>query len=163
MRDCPIRIALQENSFDVADSQPRERGFSEIKGSDAHHHSPRGLEMFVTDLHQMNHRLLGIALQNLRGDLCGRRGAGSMTETIHNRQHRSILEMCHHMPITCFRLPRKGARGDAAIQQQRLYLLHFLAVTVVPWPTLDSISNSSISLRTPGRPRPRLREVEKPP
>src|SRR5690348_6470488 len=163
MRNCPVGIALQENSFDVADAQPCKRGFGEIKGCEAHHHSARGLEMFVTDLHQMNHRLPGIALQNLRGDFRGCRSAVSMTETIHNREHCSILEMRDHVPVTCFRLPRKGAGGDAAIQQQRLYLLHFLAVTVVPWPTLDSISNSSISLRTPGRPRPRLREVENPP
>src|SRR5436190_23796993 len=34
--------------------------------------------------------------------------------------------------------------------------LHFFAVTTLPSPGCDSIWNSSISRRTPGRPRPRL-------
>src|SRR5438034_215834 len=39
---------------------------------------------------------------------------------------------------------------------------HFFTVTVVPRPTADSMSNSSVSRLTPGSPRPRPPEVEKP-
>src|SRR5439155_25222796 len=39
---------------------------------------------------------------------------------------------------------------------------HFFTVTVVPRPTADSMSNSSVSRLTPGSLRPRPPEVEKP-
>ena len=42
------------------------------------------------------------------------------------------------------------------------YCLHFFTATMVPRPGWEVISNSSIKRRTPGKPSPRLPEVEKP-
>ena len=40
------------------------------------------------------------------------------------------------------------------------HCFHFLTTTTVPRPTVDEISNSSISRLTPGRPTPSRPEVE---
>src|SRR6476660_9714930 len=57
-----------------------------------------------------------------------------------------------------------GPSGDAPLRDGRdAYLRsHLIAVTVVPDPGDETISNSSMSRRVPGRPSPRLLAVEKP-
>ena len=50
--------------------------------------------------------------------------------------------------------------GDTAINPGANYGFHFFTATVVPRPGTEVISNSSIKRRTPGRPMPRLPEVE---
>src|SRR5207249_5239634 len=56
----------------------------------------------------------------------------------------------------------KNELGHSVLGHGASYGLHFFTTTLVPWPGLESISNSSIRRRTPGSPRPRLPEVEKP-
>src|SRR2546429_6701358 len=56
----------------------------------------------------------------------------------------------------------KNELGHSVFGHGASYGLHFFTTTLVPWPGLESISNSSIRRRTPGSPRPRLPEVEKP-
>src|SRR5437016_14493206 len=56
----------------------------------------------------------------------------------------------------------KNELGHSVFGHGASYGIHFFTTTLVPWARLESISNSSIRRRTPGSPRPRLPEVEKP-
>src|SRR5205814_1702933 len=58
--------------------------------------------------------------------------------------------------------PGKCRGGDAPLDEPRGHRSHFFTVTIVPRPTAETMSNSSVSRLTPGRPRPSPPEVEKP-
>ena len=66
--------------------------------------------------------------------------------------------IARHLGVT----ERDGGRFDLERAEAKAVLIqhHFLVVTVVPEPGAVLSSNSSISLRTPGSPMPRLRLVE---
>src|SRR5207249_9285424 len=59
-------------------------------------------------------------------------------------------------------LASPGRLGHGPLDQPHPHLFHLRTVTVVPLLKSDVISNSSISRRVPGRPRPRPPEVEYP-
>src|SRR5439155_688615 len=63
-------------------------------------------------------------------------------------------------PLAQARLNRANQSSSSSGRQPSP--IHFRAVTVVPLPNSERISNSSMRRRTPGRPSPRLPEVEKP-
>src|SRR5262249_4406341 len=67
-----------------------------------------------------------------------------------------------HMVVAAFVLSRESEAGHTIFEGRWIQSFHFLAATVVPLPSVEWISNSSISRRTPGRPSPRLPDVEKP-
>src|SRR5689334_16992624 len=66
------------------------------------------------------------------------------------------------MLITGFALSGENELRHSILGHGAFYGLHFFTPTFVPWPGLETISNSSINRLTPGNPRPRLPEVEKP-
>jgi hypothetical protein len=114
-------------------------------------------------LHERNDRVLAAALQNGHRQFRRSRGFVSMTEAIDHRDEHSVGPLPHQVPIAGLRLPRKGVAGNSALNNGRnAQGRHFFTVTVVPCPGFDVMSNSSINRRTPGKPNPKLPEVEKP-
>src|SRR5207245_3460593 len=67
-----------------------------------------------------------------------------------------------HPPVAVLGLPRQDHLRHVPLEQARAYRFHFRTVTVVPLPKSEVISNSSMSRRTPGKPSPRLPDVEYP-
>ena len=100
--------------------------------------------------------LLGIAIG----------GFWTMSRSIHHCQQRATWNRLHQVPVATFALIGSGERSNATIQERQRackrldHDSHFRMVTVVPDANADSTRNSSMSRREPGRPSPRLREVE---
>src|SRR5437762_607968 len=63
----------------------------------------------------------------------------------------------HHLEVPGNPLTGCNTAGDSELQHQGN---HFVTVTVVPLPALETMSNSSMRRRTPGNPRPRPPELE---
>ena len=81
---------------------------------------------------------------------------------VNRRDQNPAPVAAHQMVIASLSLARKDVFGDAVFDHRLPYCLHFFTATVVPLPGWEVISNSSINRRTPGKPSPRLPEVEKP-
>src|SRR2546430_14028198 len=69
----------------------------------------------------------------------------------------SAVIVVHHLEIPGNALTGCDTAGDSELQHQGS---HFVTVTVVPPPALETMSNSSMRRRTPGNPRPRPPELE---
>ena len=84
-----------------------------------------------------------------------------VAEAVQHSDNRPAVECPDAVVVARIRVAASdSSRGrplDARVAQRRH---HFVAETVVPWPTVDSILNSSISRRTPGRPSPNPPDVE---
>ncbi len=85
---------------------------------------------------------------------------GPMSQTIHDRQERSVSEPPGDVLISRLGLSRPRHSRNTYLNRRRFHLFHFVVLTVVPSPALDTISNSSISRCTPGSPNPRPPDVE---
>src|SRR5215472_7724472 len=126
------------------------------------HNSPRPPQFLMASFYQGNNRFASIR-HEYRG--CQVRGAGSLlsvTEAIDCCDQHAVLMASHDVLITGFALAGQDELGHSILDNGRAYGFHFFTATVVPWPGCEVISNSSINLRTPGNPIPRLPEVEKP-
>src|SRR5690242_4341025 len=77
------------------------------------------------------------------------RDEGTAWKGSHDVQVAGAIQECAARPRPFDR--RRGLRG---------YRSHFFMVIVVPWPTVDTRSNSSITRFVPGRPTPRLLTLE---
>ena len=73
---------------------------------------------------------------------------------------RAVAEQLHQALIARFPVPVEGPLGDVPVEHRSRHRFHFFTVTVVPLPASDTISNSSMSRLTPGRPTPRRPDVE---
>src|SRR5437867_1920713 len=93
-----------------------------------------------------------------------RRGGrlAAVAEAVHRRQQDAVRERLDHVAVAVLDLSGERQIGDAPLDEPRGHRFHFFTVTVVPRPTSETMSNSSVSRLTPGSPRPRPLEVEKP-
>src|SRR5580692_3184585 len=151
-----------QNSLNISDTKPGHHAMFRIDRSKAQHHAARRAQTFVATLYQRNHRFIRIPFENGNRSLCGVGGFFSMPDSIHRRDQNSFSPATNHMAIAGLTLARENKVRDPVLHQRHVYCFHFFTVTIVPWPGSEAISNSSISRRTPGRPSPRLPEVEKP-
>src|SRR5258708_39961823 len=88
-----------------------------------------------------------------------------MADAVDDREEQAIRQILHHMNIARLAVSFDGGNGDSKLHEAHFSgrsCRHFFTITLVPWPGAEEISNSSINRRTPGRPRPKLPEVEKP-
>src|SRR5205807_3284303 len=150
-----------EPPLHVADTQPGHRLVERIEGGEAHDHAAGLAQLLVTAPDQRDHRLPGIAFEDAGGEPGGRRRLGPVSEPVDRRDEHAGPGRRDDTPVTGLDLPRQRERCGAPLDRvsQRF---HRFMVTVVPLPSSEEISNSSISLRTPDRPSPRPPEVEYP-
>src|SRR6185369_15832179 len=98
-------------------------------------------------------------------------GFGSVPRAVDHRNERPDRRRPHDAEIARLMLGSQRRAGDsprddpavtldATAVEHRGHPTNFLIVTVVPLPTCDVISNSSISRLDPGRPMPRPLPVE---
>ena len=102
------------------------------------------------------------------GDGCLRRARRfrSVTQPVdHGHQHAAVPGPRHEVLIARLASERaawrRSTRRGAASSPPR-HRPHFLTLTTVPLPTVDEISNSSMSRFTPGNPTPMRPDVEYP-
>ena len=88
----------------------------------------------------------------------------TVAKSINRGHQRPAGERLHHVEVTGSCLSWECSGGNTPFDQGPTLAEglcnHFFIVTVVPLPGLESTSNSSMSLRAPGRPSPRLLLVE---
>ncbi len=109
--------------------------------------------------------LVGDVLAFDRGDRQrgGVRGAGSVAGTADRREQQAVVAREERVGVAAGLVC--GDLRHAQLEQRRPgggehQVAHLRIVTVVPAPSADSISNSSISRRAPGSPSPSRSEVE---
>src|SRR5260370_36202724 len=82
----------------------------------------------------------------------GMGGIFAVTDAIDNRKQCTLRQTLHNITVSGLFLPWKRLFGNTPLDQRHQRVFHFLIVTTVPCPTSESISNSSTSRRTPGKP-----------
>src|SRR5438876_5012546 len=85
-----------------------------------------------------------------------------LAEAVHRRHQDAVGERLDHVAVAVLDLSGERQLGNAPRDEPCGHRFHFFTVTVVPRPTSETMSNSSVSRLTPGSPRPRPPEVEKP-
>ena len=102
---------------------------------------------------------LGMTQDSVRRETRRRRGLLAVTDAVDGGDQRatSAVIVVHHLEIPGNALTGCDTAGDSELQHQGS---HFVTVTVVPPPALETMSNSSMRRRTPGNPRPRPPELE---
>src|ERR1700752_5511052 len=105
---------------------------------------------------QRNYRFPGLGSQNKFRSSSRHRSLRAVPEAVNNRKENAAGKGLDHITIPRLRLPVERKSGHSPIERHLAQGFHFFATTVVPFPRSEAISNSSISRRTPGRPRPKL-------
>ena len=116
----------------------------------------------MTTLHQRDDRFIAIRHENVRSHPRGAGSFYSMAKAIDRSDEHTTFLASHDVVVSRFALASQDKLGYTIFDDGGAYGLHFFTATVVPWPGFELISNSSINLRTPGSPIPKLPEVEKP-
>src|SRR3979490_2731772 len=111
---------------------------------------------------QRNHRFLGLRPENRLGRAGSQGSFIAVSKAINDPKKNPARKELDHRPIARLRLSLERKRGPPPIKHHWTYSFHFFTVTVVPFPCSETISKSSINLRTPGKPSPKLPEVENP-
>src|SRR5262249_26921461 len=172
-----LRFGAEQERFDVAHAQPRHSSFGWPDGGQRHDHAACLHEGGVATAEKRDWRLLGVAFQYPDSELGRGQRLWTVADPVHHCQQHAIAKRFYQVEISGNGLAKKSARrkgpgnqrwrnGDLGLHlaPHRSFsfwplLNHFFMVTVVPWPTLETISNSSIKSLAPGRPTPRpLRE-----
>src|ERR1700675_3443670 len=151
-----------QNSLHISNAKPSHQAMLRIDGSKAKHRRAARAKSLVAAFHQRNDGLFRARFENGHGRL---RGVGSfftVPNSVYRRDQDSMSPATNQMAIARFALARENRLGHAVFHQWQIYNFHFFTVTIVPRPGSEAISKSSIKRRTPGRPRPRLPDVEKP-
>src|SRR5437867_5462463 len=156
------RVRPQEHARDVPHTQPRHRAVGEAERGDANRGPARRREASITPAKQVNDGLAGVLLERRNSDFRGSRRFLSVPQPVDHRGQPALWERPDHVTVPRRALPGERSRGHAPFDDSGDQRFHFLAVTVVPFPGRESISISSMSRRTPGRPSPRLPDVENP-
>src|ERR1051325_2343299 len=100
--------------------------------------------------------------QDGRRSLGGIGGFRSVADSVDGGNEDSALVTTHQILVARLAFARERELRYSILRHRASYGLHFFTPIVVPWPGLETISNSSIKRRTPGNPKPRLPDVEKP-
>src|SRR6266550_4974297 len=123
-------IGAQQDTADVADTQPRHRRSLRIEVREPE-----------DDTAQSDQRFLAV------------------TQPVDDRDERSLPHTFDETQVARFRLPRQRQRGERRVDFQ-MARRHLAMVIVVPRPTTESTSNSSMSRLAPGSPAPTPWDVE---
>src|SRR6266853_4812864 len=148
------RSSTADDAAHIADSQPAQGSLPQIDAGDAQDHATRSTQNCMTARQQGCGLVLGMTQDGVRGETRRRRGLLAVTDTVDGRYERATAAVIvvHHLKVAGDPLPRCNTAGDSELQGQGS---HFVTVTVVPLPTVEAMSNSSIRRLTPGNPRPR--------
>src|SRR6185436_18006823 len=117
----------------------------------------------MTALNQGRRCFVGILRQQNRGGIGNMRSLAPMPKRVDHGDHHTIFKRLYHVTIAALRFAGTNQCRHAPIERvmfQRRF--HLVTVIVVPRPSSDTSSNSSMMRRTPGRPRPKPPEVEYP-
>src|SRR6266480_2646087 len=108
-------------------------------------------ERVATAAHQIDERLARMPVD--RGDrgVRGGRRFLPVPQAVHDGQQRPLPHALDETEIARLGLPRHRQRGERRLDLQMLRR-HFIMVMVVPRPTTESTSNSSINRLAPGKP-----------
>src|SRR5689334_6976000 len=123
-----------------------------IQGGDAQHRTARPAKPFMTMFDQGNDRFPGMSFENSGRFTRGGRGFRPMAQPIHNADKHSIFKGRDDMQVAGLALAGQSPPADAPVDdrgggskaRRRHYRVHFLMVMTVPFPTSETISNSSI-------------------
>ncbi len=75
------------------------------------------------------------AIQRPDSQFGGMRGIFAVTDTVHDRQQRSLGQRLCNVTVPGLFLPRKGFFSNAPLDQGHRTAIHFLTVTTVPCPS----------------------------
>jgi len=157
-----LGAGAHQNALHISNAKPSHQAMLRIDGSKAQHHAARRAKTLVAAFYQRNDGLSRARFENGNRRL---RSAGrffTVPNSVYRRDQYSFSPTANQMAIPRFTLARENSLRHAVFHQRQIYNFHFFTVTVVPRPGSEVISNSSIKRRTPGSPRPRLPDVEKP-
>ena len=89
----------------------------------------------------------------------------AVAQAVHHRDQRAGWDGFDEVKVTRLDLPCEGESRDPPVDHRRrlhayLRRRHFFIVTVVPCPTTEITSNSSMRRFAPGKPRPSPPDVE---
>src|SRR5579875_3885221 len=93
-------------------------------------------------------------------DPCGTGCLLTVPQTISHGHQGPSLHHLDEMQVPRLGFTRHLPPCHSPFDNVETYLTHLIAVTVVPRPSRETIANSSIIRRTPGKPRPRPPDVE---
>src|SRR5579859_884622 len=116
----------------------------------------------MTFLDERDDGLVGRIRQNGSGGFRGVGGFFAVADAVDGGNENATGLAAKHVAIAGSAFAGKREVGNAVFNEWRVYSFHFVTVTMVPRPSCELMSKSSIRRRTPGRPMPRLPEVEKP-
>ena len=111
-------------------------------------------------LHDLNQGEPGVMLRRPDRQVRRQGRLVAVPQPIRRGEERAVGKRLDQVPIPRFVLSGQGPRGGPPFDPRAAHGFHFAVVTVVPLPTRETISNSSISRLTPGSPSPRLPDVE---
>jgi len=157
-----LGASAHQHSLNISDAKPGHHAVFRINRGQAQYHTTRGAETFVAALYQRNGRFSRIRPENGNCRLRGLCSFFTMPNSVHRRDQDSISPTANQVAITRFTLAGENKLRHPILHQGHVYCFHFFTVTIVPRSISETISNSSIKRRTPGSPRPRLPDVEKP-
>src|SRR5437870_2328416 len=111
---------------------------------------------------ELDDRLLRVTLQRAHRGFRRPGGLGAVAQAVHDGHEPALRRRGDQAPVTGLGLPGQDELRDGPLDHPGAYRFHLRAVTVVPLPKSEAISNSSMSRWTPGKPSPRLPDVEYP-
>src|SRR5262249_60246700 len=115
----------------------------------------------VPAFQRREHRLTTVRLQDGDGDIGRVSGFAAVAYPVDRRHQGAVAKRLDHVAIAADGLAWPRERRDTPLDHRSgRHCLHFVAVTVVPIPMSETMSNSSISRLTPARPSPRPPDVE---
>ena len=154
-----VDIGTQQDATDVADAEPRHRRPVRIEIREPEHHTPQSGQCVVGAPDEFDQRLARIAVQRSDRGVGGGRRFLAVSETVDDGDERPLADALDEAEIAGLGLPRQRQRRERRIDFQ-IARRHFFMVMVVPRPTTESTSNSSINRFAPGSPAPTPCEVE---
>src|ERR1700676_21728 len=157
-----LGAGAHQNSLNISNSKPSHQAMLRIDRSKAQHQAARRAKAFVAAFYQGNDGLFRARFENGSRLLRSVGRFFTVPNSVYRRDQYSISSAANQMAIPRFTLARENGLRHAVFHQRQIYNFHFFTVTIVPRPGSEAISNSSIKRRTPGSPRPRLPDVEKP-
>src|SRR5207237_4614846 len=154
-------IGMQYQTADVPDAEPCHRRGLRIEVRETEHHAAHAEQRGVAAPDEIRERLARITIQRSDGRMCRRRSLLAVAEAVDDRDQGPFPGAFDQREIAGLHLPRQRQGREPRLNLQ-IARRHFFIVMVVPCPTTDCTSNSSIRRFAPGRPAPTPCEVEYP-
>src|SRR6266550_4678365 len=154
-----LHLPGHDDAADVPDAEPRHRRRLRIEVGEAEHHAAQSDQGILAAAHELDERLARIPVERPDGRVRGGRGLLAVAQSVHDGDERAFTHSLDETEVAGLRLPRQRQRRERCFDLQ-IARRHFFIVMVVPRPTTESTSNSSISRFAPGNPAPTPCEVE---